>query len=569
MATNQFDQYFGAEYVPQYTPLPIGELAQGLQYRQGKHEKNLAEMDQLEDLWANLKFLPQDEPKAREKLQTYRDQFTQFANQGDYSQASPFIRRAARAYMDDITSGYLGSTQQSYQNYIADMELIDKSDRPVYEKELAKRMRFNQYQGIDPQGELFSQVYSKSTVPSYLDPLKVVHDYLKDMKPTEIATSSPWFQTPDGLRWIKNSQKVEELPAEVLRQAGINLLRNDPKLQESLAFSANVQGIDPREYIGAAIESAATSSANILKRRNVSMDQDMRFTPEGMLEGQGSEFDMAGGYEDTEYDNTYIPDLPEDSGFKMGPIMATPYGTIKGPIYDKGEDYTDPKVLKESLGKDTWDNLSEFFKGDNDNETAYNIAEYLKEAKGKPISVRSIPISTNKEAAQAKGYLERNFLSRKFYVPSLDKSFTGKELLTNPDIRKSLGDVKGKTTKDILAEMDVVGRYDIDNPFVDRTGDKAFAKPLRLRFGDIDVVASMAADEVNSPEGLQAYLGNQATKARRSRLPQNLKELGMPEVKIMYNADGTYTIKDQGNTLTSSQEDLNTMIIGLAQSKDK
>lgn len=569
MATNQFDQYFGAEYVPQYTPLPIGELAQGLQYRQGKHEKNLAEMDQLEDLWANLKFLPQDEPKAREKLQAYRDQFTQFANQGDYSQASPFIRRAARAYMDDITSGYLGSTQQSYQNYLADMELIDKSDRPVYEKELAKRMRFNQYQGIDPQGELFSQVYSKSTVPSYLDPLKVVHDYLKDMKPTEIATSSPWFQTPDGLRWIKNSQKVEELPAEVLRQAGINLLKNDPKLQESLAFSANVQGIDPREYIGAAIESAATSSANILRRRNVTMDQDMRFTPESMLEDQGSEFDMAGGYEDTEYDNTYIPDLPEGSGFKMGPIMTTPYGTIKGPIYDKGEDYTDPKVLKESLGKDTWDNLSEFFKGDTDNETAYNIAEYLKEAKGKPISVRSIPISTNKEAAQAKGYLERNFLSRKFYVPSLDKSFTGKELLTNSDIRKSLGDVKGKTTKDILAEMDVVGRYDIDNPFVDRTGDKAFAKPLRLRFGDIDVVASMAADEVNSPEGLQAYLGNQATKARRSRLPQNLKELGMPEVKIMYNPDGTYTIKDQGNTLTSTQEDLNTMIIGLAQSKDK
>jgi len=568
MAINQFDQYFGAEYIPQYAPLPLDELSRGLDYRQGKHEKNLAEMDQLEDLWANIKVLPQDEPLVKQRLKGYRDEISKFADQGDYSQASPFIRRAARAYMDDITSGYLGSALQSYQNYFSDIEQIDKSDRPSYEKELAKNMRFRQYQGIDPQRELFSQVYSKSTVPGFVDPLKVVHEYLKDMKPTEIASTSPWFQTPDGLRWIKNSQKIEELPEDRLREIGVNILSNDPKLRESLAFSAQVQGIDPDRYIDAAINEAASSSSRILRRRNVTTDQDMRFTPENMLEGFGTnKFSMEGGYEDTEYENIYVPKVSKaERGIKFRPGTGLLPGTF---YWDPGRDYTDPKVLKEDVGQEAWDTLSEFFKGDNDNETAYNISEYLKSVKDKPVSVRSIPITTNKEANEAQGYLERNFLSRKFYVPTLDKTFTGKELLTNSDIRKSLGDVKGKTVKDILREMDVVGRYDIDNPFVDRTGDKSFSRPLRVRFGDIDVVASMAADEVNSPEGLQSYLSNQATKSRRSRLPQNLKDLGMPEVKIMYNEDGTYTIKDGGLTVTSTQEDLNSTIIGIAQSKDR
>jgi hypothetical protein len=565
MATNQFDQYSYSGY----EPLPIDDIGRGLERRQLKHEQNLADMDQLDDAFGALKFLPQDDIRGKERLNQYRQQLDKFAKEGDYSQAKPFIRRVARAYANDLNSGYLGYTQQSYQNYLKDMDLIDKSDRPDYEKSLAKQMRFNQYKGIDPTGELFNQYYKTAPVPEYVDLMKEASTYLKDMKPNEIATTSGWFQTPDGLRWLKNDQKVENLPKEVLHEAGINVLKNNPKVLNSLAFSALVSGKDPNQYLSEAIGETANTLSDIYKRKNVAYDQSMQSTPEWQY-GAGFNMDDANAnYEAREYDeNIYMPKYSELEGAKL---KMSPGNKLMGstPYISTGTDYADPKKLREQIGTETYDNLAEFYKGETDDETAFNIYNHLQSIKGKKFSVKVIPFPDNKIAREQTGLVERNIMHRKFYFPSTNETYTGKELLEKKSLRDKF-DIKAKSAKDLTQELQLIGRFDVDNQFADATGDDiGFARPYSAKIGTQEIVVSMSDGEANSEQARKDYVINQLSKARRSMIPQSLDKLGIPDAKVLYDdASGVYTLKYKGfNGEFADVNDLGDAVIQLYKEK--
>lgn len=583
---NRFDQYFQSEYIPQYVPLPLEAIDRGITKRQNLHEENLASLDQLDDVFRKVNYLPQDKQLRDAELNNLRSQFEQFSKEGDYSQARQFIRRAANRFSENMASGPLGHIQKSYQNYYKDIEAIDKSNRPNQEKELAKQMRFKQYQGIDPtKGELFGQVYTNKPVAEYVNVLEEGMKYAKELKPSEIKSTSPWFQTADGMRWLQNSQKIEELPAEVIAQVSKYALLQNPKALESLAFTAQVQGRDPNEYVPLAIENAANTLGAMYQRKNVANDQSMQQVDKYQYElAHGSPDDKPIPYEGSSYIGKMyfdgfdaIKSLTEGDDNARGTFLQSPTG---GQFADRGTSKSGKFEVKFGTGADAearremYNNVAKLVPGKTDEETYNNVQKWIENQKDKGISVKHQPMS-NKDLNTETEMLKKQFPYRKFMDKETGKVYHGSDIFKDKDgiAKAALKEKKGKSIEDVVANLTVSGRVSPDNPYRDMSGDEGLSAPWEVVIGSKTFVVTPAEGDTNSETGIRDNILNVATRANRTGLPVDLgKELGNqhPELKgveVQYMDDGRYRVSSGKYAMTTTPDNLFITIARISDAK--
>jgi len=591
---NEFDKYFNTEYIPTYAPLPIGAIEKGLNRRQERSDTNLASIDQLDDLFNTLKFLPQDEQRATDRLDSYRNQLNNFSQNGDYSETQPFIRRVARKYAEDINSGYLGNTQQSYKNYTQDIINIDKSDRPNREKELSKQLRFKQYQGVTPDGDnMFGEVYQNKPIPEYIDIMKEGASYLKSMKPQEIATTSGWFQTPDGQRWLKNDQKTESLPAKVLYEAALNVLSNNPKAMESIGFSAQVSGQDPEDFAKSILHNTASTLSNLYKQNNVTIKQSQSFTPEWHF-NLGNQKKFTENVEELPYEKSqYFKDfdimLELNSGNETVLLPSGVDHPLKEAVLTGSSGYGPdakaiwnvPKTREGNVQipdafKETYSNISKIVGGDTDIEIFNNVKEYINRVKEGGISTKYNAFIPKIADSETK-YLKDNYQSRYFYDPESGELILGRDLVTNSDILKSVKELKGKSAKEIIGKIRAIGKASPDNLYMDITNNAAFANPYVVQVGNKILIASQPSSQILSEQGIKSVVINLATRSNRSTIPIDIGK-AMQDIKgyatygkqlegtiVQSNSNGTYSVYNEntGKRLNevSSEELMNTIAI--------
>lgn len=283
MAINRFDQYQESEYVPQYVPLPIEEIGRAAAFRQGKHEENLAKNDYLDDLLGTIPSLSQDDPEKKRIINEYRQQMQEYGQSGDYSQAGSYVRRLTQKFKNDLVTGKLGAIKGSYDNYLKDIEAIDKSDIPSYEKQRLKSVRLQEYQGIgEDTGEgFFNQIYRPQAVAGYYDLNKVALEVGSKINPQTIKRDFGWYDTGKGY-WTNGTQKSTRLPAEVVMQLVKPYLANDPKALDYLNQAAKLHGVKPEEFMANQVMKAAETAGGILQRNDLEQTTDMKFTPKWM-----------------------------------------------------------------------------------------------------------------------------------------------------------------------------------------------------------------------------------------------------------------------------------------------
>lgn len=353
MAINRFDQYQESEYVPQYVPLPIEDISRAATFRQGKHEENLAKNDYLDDLLGTIPSLGQDDPEKKRIINEYRQQMQEYGQSGDYSQAGSYVRRLTQKFKNDLVTGKLGAIKGSYDNYLKDIEQINKSDIPSYEKERLKQIRLQEYQGIgEDTGEgFFNQIYRPQATAGYFDLGKTAIEVASKMSPQVIKSTTGWDRGADGV-WTKGTFKTTELPADVIEKVVAPYLANDPKAQDYLYQASKVYGVDPQAFLVNEVTKAARTAGAVLKRNDKEVDQDMNIEPEwynGMMNMYSGAAEIPVNVPATvTYDANGNKQIDMSSGWSFRSILPG-VGSLGGvPALIKNKDFT-PQTFKHTF----------------------------------------------------------------------------------------------------------------------------------------------------------------------------------------------------------------------------
>ena len=263
---NRFTKLVQSNYVPTFAPPDVSiyqDVAQNLQERQ---RRGMKQYDALQETMNQLDVLPTDQETLQRKKEQINSKLSQFADENDFIDALPAIRREARNLQKDMQQGDIATALSNKEKATETFKNIEESDWSPQMKERMKSWYLKNYRGAEKGDRL--QTFAP---PENID---VEGEASSAAESVERITRETIGQVPDPVSggWKKAEIKKTGRNVKQMKRAVVNKLMSNEKAVNKLTMEARLQGKETPEEIKNYIANRASTLAGVMAQRHGGTD---------------------------------------------------------------------------------------------------------------------------------------------------------------------------------------------------------------------------------------------------------------------------------------------------------
>tara|TARA_R110000851_G_scaffold57420_2_gene133767 strand:+ start:16495 stop:18471 length:1977 start_codon:yes stop_codon:yes gene_type:complete len=288
MATNRYTNISTS----QFNPLSLQEIMMVPLGKQKEHDNQQAQMEELGIFDVNR--LESDDPyiksqveAMRNKTSSLQDELMSSGTSKNLAKKMMGIKRERDTFLSNDGAG--GRANNAYTQYHSNVEALNKNKHLTStQREKGLQTALEQYKASG--GAEKSGVYNAYQGADNVELEDLAAKRAGEMSAQEISNITGWSQNEDG-SWSNGTTTTETLSRDVIQQAVLNSMSNDPKVQ---AFLQDAQEIGMINDPFSALENASWNAADRHQIGNVAIKEDFRIGTAGQQKSNGSGLTQSG-----------------------------------------------------------------------------------------------------------------------------------------------------------------------------------------------------------------------------------------------------------------------------------
>lgn len=510
----------------QFNPLSLNEIMMVPLGKQKQHEQQAQQLTDMgiydvNRLGSDDSFIRGEVERMKGKSSALEDELLSTGTSKNMAKKMMGIKRERDTFLSNDGAG--GRAQNAYNGYQANVKALNSNKGlSQRQRDLGLQYALEQYEGSGGAEE--GSGYNSYQGADSVNIEELAAKRAGEMTTQEITQITGWTQNKNGT-WTNGTETRETLPREHIARAVMNSMSNDVGVQNYLQDAQKIGMInDPTKML----QNAAMNSADRFQVNNSTDKQDMKFSPQWMMESKGTGVTPSGMDWNLVSSPGDVRERPSESTLSMISRGATHSIPLK-PGYDKGRNEAARKLWEEEYG-DKKDGVAYGM----DDLSKEEITRYEEIAKGLKRNGRTESTDLNDPAVQlALNDYDQKYGNYTYNVKIISDTSGGVGNYSSGSISKDTAAVLRQTQSDKFNQLFM-------HP---KTGEVYNWEQMQSEFGaqDVDLVQGY----VDVDNNLASNLDNQ------SRYADRRGEFASPMAVTLVDKDGQqipnfYMTRNQG-----------------------